>query len=159
MLPSHEISGSAAWKYSSKRLNTANCTDPSLCNHFFYCNSHGVQPISIITKESSEESKNMLDLRDVSFGKNSHLRKKIPLSESLIYCWNVPSVKSIPPPRKNGLGFLGGSVGKESACSAGDPGSIPGSGRSPGGGNGNSLQHSCLENSMDRGITEIEQRL
>ena len=40
---------------------------------------------------------------------------------------------------------------KESACNAGDLGSIPGSGRSPGGGNGNQLQYSCLENPMDRG--------
>ena len=45
----------------------------------------------------------------------------------------------------------GGSDGKASARSAGDPGSIPGSGRSPGGGNGNPLQYSCLENSMDGG--------
>ena len=44
-----------------------------------------------------------------------------------------------------------GSEGKASACSAGDPGSIPGLGRSPGGGHGNPLQYSCLENSMDRG--------
>ena len=43
-----------------------------------------------------------------------------------------------------------GSDGEESACNAGDPGSIPGSGRSPGGGNGNPLQDSCLENPMDR---------
>ena len=49
------------------------------------------------------------------------------------------------------MGFPGGSVSKESACSAGDPGSIPGSGRSPGGGNGNPLQYSFLENPMDRG--------
>ena len=49
------------------------------------------------------------------------------------------------------LGFPGGSEGKESACSAGDPGSIPGSGRSPGEGIGYPLQYSCLENSMDRG--------
>ena len=41
--------------------------------------------------------------------------------------------------------------GKESACSAGDPGLIPGSGRSPGGGNGNPLQYSCLDNPTDRG--------
>ena len=40
----------------------------------------------------------------------------------------------------------GSSVGKESACSAGDPGSIPGLRRFPGEGNGNSLQYSCLEN-------------
>ena len=43
------------------------------------------------------------------------------------------------------------SVGKESACKAGDPGSIPGSGKSPGEGNGYSRQYSCLENPMDRG--------
>ena len=49
------------------------------------------------------------------------------------------------------LGFPGGSAGKESACNAGDPGSIPGAGRSPGEGNGYPLQCSCLENSMDRG--------
>ena len=49
------------------------------------------------------------------------------------------------------MGFPGGSVGKESACNAGYLSSIPGSGRSPGEGNGNPLQHSCLENPMDRG--------
>ena len=46
---------------------------------------------------------------------------------------------------------LGSSVGKESACSAGDLGSIPGLGRSPGGGNGNPLQYPCLDNLVDRG--------
>ena len=49
------------------------------------------------------------------------------------------------------LGFLHSSVGKESACNAGDLNSIPGLGRSPGEGNGNPLQCSCLENPMDRG--------
>ena len=48
-------------------------------------------------------------------------------------------------------GFRGGSDGKEGACNAGDVGSIPGSGRSPGEGKGYSLQYSCLENPMDRG--------
>ena len=48
-------------------------------------------------------------------------------------------------------GFPGGSDGKVSACNVGDPGSMPGSGRSPGEGNGNPLQYSCLENSMDGG--------
>ena len=47
--------------------------------------------------------------------------------------------------------FPGSSDGKEYACNAGDLGSIPGSGRSPGEGNGYPLQHSCLKNSMDRG--------
>ena len=48
-----------------------------------------------------------------------------------------------------GKGFPGGSDGKASAYSAGDPGLIPGSGRSSGEGNGNSLQYSCLEYLMD----------
>ena len=48
-------------------------------------------------------------------------------------------------------GFPGGSDSKESACNAGNPDLIPGSGRSPGGGHGNPLQCSCLENFMDRG--------
>jgi len=43
-------------------------------------------------------------------------------------------------------GFPGGSDGKESACNAGDPCAVPRSGRSPGEGNGNPLQYSCLEN-------------
>ena len=49
------------------------------------------------------------------------------------------------------MGFSDDSVAKESAYTAGDQGSIPGSGRSPGEGNGYSLQDSCLENSMDKG--------
>ena len=47
--------------------------------------------------------------------------------------------------------FPGGSDGKESACNTGELGSIPGLGVSPGGGHGNPLQYSCLENPMDRG--------
>ena len=47
--------------------------------------------------------------------------------------------------------FPGSSVSKESACSARDPGLIPGSGRPPGEGNGNPFQYSSLENPMDRG--------
>ena len=49
------------------------------------------------------------------------------------------------------MGFPGGSKGNASACHTGDPGLIPGSGRSPGEGNGNPLQYCCLENPMDRG--------
>ena len=49
------------------------------------------------------------------------------------------------------LGIPGGSDGKESACDAEDSGLIPGSGRSPGEGNGNPIQYSCLENPMGRG--------
>ena len=49
------------------------------------------------------------------------------------------------------MGFPGSSAGKEFACNAGDQGLILGSGKSPGEGNGNPLQYSCLENSMGRG--------
>ena len=52
-------------------------------------------------------------------------------------------------------GFPGGSDCKESTCSTGDPGSIPGLGKSPGEWNGNPLQYSCLENSMDRGALRV----
>ena len=48
-------------------------------------------------------------------------------------------------------GFPDGSAGEESACNEGNTGSIPGLGRSPGGGNANTFQYSCLENPMDRG--------
>ena len=51
------------------------------------------------------------------------------------------------------LGFPKGSVIKNLPANAGDVGSIPGSGRSPGEGNGNRLQYSCLENPMDRGAS------
>ena len=50
--------------------------------------------------------------------------------------------------------FPGGSDGKASACNAGDPGLISGSGRSPGEGNDYILRYSCLENSMDRGVRQ-----
>ena len=61
-------------------------------------------------------------------------------SLSNIYCILVP-----------GTDFPGGADGKVSAYNAGDLGLIPGSGRSPGEGNGNPLQYSCLENPMDGG--------
>ena len=50
------------------------------------------------------------------------------------------------------MGFPGGSDGSESVYNVGDPGLIPGWGRSPGEGNDNPLQYSCLENPMDRGV-------
>ena len=60
-------------------------------------------------------------------------------------------------------GFPCSSVGKEAACNAGEPGSIPGSGKAPGGGNGNLLQSSCLETPTDRawraadsGVAELD---
>ena len=56
------------------------------------------------------------------------------------------------------MSFPGGSDGKASASDMGDPGSIPGLGRSPGEGNGNPLQYSCLENPRDRGAWEATVR-
>ena len=53
------------------------------------------------------------------------------------------------------MGLPCSSKGKESACNAEDPGSIPGLGRSSGEGNGNPLQYSCLENPMDRGAQQV----
>ena len=53
-------------------------------------------------------------------------------------------------------GFPGSSAAKNPAASTGDAGSIPGSGRSPGGGHGNPLQYSCLENPMDRGAWQLQ---
>ena len=53
------------------------------------------------------------------------------------------------------MGFPGDSDSKESPCNAEDPGSIPGLGRSPGGGYGNPLQYSCLDKPMDRGAWHI----
>ena len=70
-------------------------------------------------------------------------------SLSTIKTW--PTYVSIYWAYHNLLGFPGGSEVKVSASNAGDPGSIPGSGRSPGEGNGNPLQYSCLENPMDGG--------
>ena len=65
-----------------------------------------------------------------------------PMVQVLRICtFNARGVDLIP----------GGSDGKESAYNAGDPGSIPGLGRSPQAGNGNPLQYSCLKNPMDRG--------
>ena len=55
-------------------------------------------------------------------------------------------------PITSDTGFPGGSEVKTSASNVGDPGLIPGSGRSPGEGNGNPFQYSCLENPMDGGI-------
>ena len=52
---------------------------------------------------------------------------------------------------KHNEGFSGGSVSKEAVCNAGDSGSIPRWGQSPGEEQGNPLQYSCLENSVDRG--------
>ena len=64
---------------------------------------------------------------------------------------NLHGLKTCCVPYINIYGLPWWLSGKESACNAGDAGLIPGSGGSPGGGNGYPLQYSCLENSMDRG--------
>ena len=74
---------------------------------------------------------------------SSYLRKGNPLASRVVQGGLRPLVVK--------GNFPGGSDGKESACNAGNPGSIPGLGRSPGEGNGYPLQYSCLKNSMDRG--------
>ena len=67
---------------------------------------------------------------------------------------NPKNVKKVYGWIEGWKGVPGGSNGTESACSVGKPGSIPGSGRSPGGGNGNPLQYSCLENPMERSLAD-----
>ena len=63
----------------------------------------------------------------------------------------IETLYPLPGTTERFLGFPDGSDGKESICNVGDLGSIPGLGRSPGEGNANPFQYSCLENSMDRG--------
>ena len=63
----------------------------------------------------------------------------------------IPKKKKCNKAKWLSKGFPGGSEVKASASNAGDPGSIPGSGRFPGEGNGNPLQYSCLENPMEGG--------
>ena len=71
------------------------------------------------------------------------------LTESLC-CSSETSASLLSATPQYKMGFPDGSDGKESACNAGDPGSIPGSGRSSGNRNSYPLQYSCPENSMDR---------
>ena len=77
----------------------------------------------------------------------------LPLGECFQICQWIPSRcrRNISNCLRSGMGFPGGSDRREPACNAGDPRSIPGSGRSHGEGRGNPVQYSCLENPMDRG--------
>ena len=82
---------------------------------------------------------------------------RTPAFMGFSHCWEKQSTHKISDSdlKKRNLcsnlrSFPHSSAGKKSACNAGDLGSIPGLGRSPGEGNGNPLQYSCLENSMDR---------
>ena len=72
------------------------------------------------------------------------------ISSTDIYWLRILGTRDVVMNKTGKILFSSGvSAGKESACNAGDLGSIPGLGRSPGEGNGNPLQHSCLENLMD----------
>ena len=90
-----------------------------------------------------------------------------PLGAKVCYSLIQCSQQFIELTTSNNGWFPGGSDGKASTRNVGDPGSIPGSGRSPGEGNGNPLQYSCLENSMDggawwaavHGVTKSQTRL
>ena len=108
-----------------------------------------------------------------SLGWEESLEKGMAIHSSIL-AWKIPwTVQSIESQRvghdwvtftetEPGLGktmgkersFLHSSVGKAWACNVGDLGSIPGSGRSPGEGNGNPLQYSCLENPMEGGALQ-----
>ena len=69
----------------------------------------------------------------------------------------APSLLKIPTIKLHSrASWVGGSISKQLACNMGYPGSIPGSGRSPGEGNDNPLQYSCLENPMDRGAGRLQ---
>ena len=72
----------------------------------------------------------------------------MPSSKDLPHPWIEPASPALAGGSLP-LDFPGGTDGKASTCNAGDLGSSPGSGRSPGEGNGNPFQYSCLENSMD----------
>ena len=90
--------------------------------------SHGVKRRLLLGRKTMSKLDHMLKSRDVTLPTNAHRVK------GMIF-----------------LASLDGSVGKESACNAGDPGSVPGSKRSLGEGNGNLLKYSCLGNFVDRG--------
>ena len=86
------------------------------------------------------------------FNQDSHIRKVITLLFMIAKRKGTINVNNENSLNKGDeMGFPGASHGKEPTCNVGDPDSVPGLGRSPGEGNGNPLQYSCLENSMDRG--------
>ena len=117
-------------------------------------------------------AKSRTQLSDFTFTFHFHALEKETATHSSVLAWRIPgtgepgwllSMESQSQTRlkrlssssssssKNKKRSPGGSEGKASACNAEDLSSIPGSGRSPGEGNGNPLQYSCLENPRDRG--------
>ena len=85
---------------------------------------------------------------DPSLGWEDPLEKGMATHSSIL-AWRIPWTEE--PGRLQSMDFPGGSEVKASVSNSGDLGSIPGSGRSAGEGNGNPLQYSCLENPMDGG--------
>ena len=115
---------------------------------------HSLQPLTVNSKQFQYESSS---IRSHVAGCLS-LRK--PFEADLTYnlCnlilpqrTSLSSKSKTKTTKDYHMSFPGGSDGEEYACNAGDSGLIPGSERSPGEGNGNPLQYSCLENPMDRG--------
>ena len=112
---------------------------------------------------------NRARLSDFTFTYHFHALEKEMATHSSVLAWRIPGTgepgglpsmgshrvrhdwSDLAAGADGNLGFPGGSDSKESAWNAGDLGLIPGSRRSPGRGNGNPLQYSCLEHSMDRG--------
>ena len=91
-------------------------------------------------------------LQKQEFGPNQSIKKLLQLAQMVYHGKKYTKENGkIKEPTKDRKGFPGGSEVKASSCNAGDLGSIPGLGRSPGEGNGNPLQYSCLENPMDGG--------
>ena len=93
-------------------------------------NTHSTLPIFLIFKKSTTHSNRKVKKKKKQQQENKH---------------NVP-YRTIGRVYEESRGFPSSPVGKESSCNAGDPGLIPGLGKSPGEGNGNPLQYSCLEN-------------
>ena len=100
------------------------------------------------TKEAFIGFNNILDFPSSSTGKRTHLQCRRSWFDS---CVRKFSRRRHRLPTPVSLSFPDGSDSKESACNVGDLGSTPGMEKSPGGGHGNPLQYSCLENHMDRG--------
>ena len=108
-----------------------------------------------------------LSLLNLFNQKVKNLGKRIrPLRKTLCMFWShfpynhlnkasEDTVSSFSCSSVSDMGFSRGSAVKNLPPNAGSVGSIPGSGKSPGGGNGNPLQYSCLENSMDRGASGV----
>ena len=130
---------------------------PSHQHNFQLCHFHSInQPIAvlIVVSQFCFPKTSFFLITPSSQQPWSHLDQRLPGSLLCMSLWpscQAPSLQRFPTLCKD---FPDTSVGKESTCDAADTGnvdSIPGSGRSPGEGNGNPLQYSCLGNSMDRG--------